>query len=38
MPDIFKTLASITAWAMFVIFWGNGALNIRDGHYHWSTI
>ncbi|HEX73660.1 MAG TPA: hypothetical protein G4N93_00700 [Dehalococcoidia bacterium] len=24
MPDIFKTLASITAWAMFVIFWVMG--------------
>ncbi len=21
MPDIFKALASVTAWAMFVIFW-----------------
>ena len=21
MPDIFKALASITAWAMFIIFW-----------------
>ena len=24
MPDIFKALASITAWAMFIIFWVMG--------------
>ena len=31
MPDIFKALASITAWAMFLIFWVMGLSTLVVG-------